>query len=115
PFQAVIHSEKGVRAQRAAIVEYYLSHAPPTAPGQFSYSNIGYIIAGAAAEERTGRTWEELMRSEVWKPLGIRSGGFGPPGKSGRFDQPQGHDMQDGKWVSLDPEARDSDNPAAIG
>lgn len=114
-FHAVIGAERGVRAQRAALVVHYLSRKPATPVGEFSYSNIGYAIAGAVAEERTGRPWEDLVRNEVWRPLGIRSGGFGPPGKSGRFDQPLGHEMKDGKWVSLDPEARDSDNPAAIG
>jgi CubicO group peptidase (beta-lactamase class C family) len=114
-FLAVIRAERGLRAQRAAMVVYYLSRKPATKVGEFSYSNIGYAIAGAVAEERTGRSWEDLVRSEVWRPLGIRSGGFGPPGKSGRFDQPLGHEMRDGKWVALDPEARDSDNPAAIG
>ena len=114
-FHAVIGTERGVRAQRAAIVVHYLSRKPATPVGEFSYSNIGYAILGAVAEERTGSSWEDLMRSEVWRPLGIRSAGFGPPGKSGRFDQPLGHEMKDGKWVSLDPEARDSDNPPAIG
>ncbi len=114
-FRAIIKSEKGVRAQRAAIAEYYLIRKPATTPGEFSYSNLGYIIAGAAAEQRTGRTWEDLVRSEVWKPLGIRSGGFGPPGKSGRFDQPLGHDRADGQWIAQDPGHPDSDNPVAAG
>ena len=114
-FEAVIRAERGLRSQRAALAVYYLGRKPATQVGEFAYSNLGYAILGAVAEERTGRSWEELIRSEVWRPLGIRSGGFGPPGKSGRFDQPLGHDMKDGKWVSLDPEARDSDNPAAIG
>ena len=114
-FYAVIKGEKGVRAQRAAIADYYLVRKPATPPGEFSYSNLGYIIAGAAAEERTGRTWEELIRSEVWKPLGIRSGGFGPPGKSGRYDQPLGHDRVDGQWIAQDPGKPESDNPVAAG
>jgi CubicO group peptidase (beta-lactamase class C family) len=114
-FEAVIRAERGPRAQRAALVVHYLSRKPVTPVGEFSYSNLGYAIAGAVAEERTGRTWEDLVRSEVWRPLGIRSGGFGPPGKSGRYDQPLGHEMKDGQYVSVDPEARDSDNPPAIG
>jgi D-alanyl-D-alanine carboxypeptidase len=114
-FLAVIRAERGLRAQRAALVVHYLSRKPATKVGEFAYSNIGYAIAGAVAEERTGQSWEDLMRSEVWRPLGIRSGGFGPPGKSGRFDQPLGHELRDEKWVALDPEARDSDNPEAIG
>jgi CubicO group peptidase (beta-lactamase class C family) len=113
--RAIIKSEKGVRAQRAAIAEFYLERKPATPPGEFSYSNLGYIIAGAAAEQRTGRSWEDLIRSEVWKPLGIRSGGFGPPGKSGRFDQPLGHDRVDGQWIAQEPGRAESDNPVAAG
>ena len=113
-FLAVIGAERGIRSQRAAIVMHYLSRKPTTKVGEFSYSNVGYAILGAVAEERTGQTWEDLIRNEVWRPLGIRSGGFGPPGKSGRFDQPLGHELRDGKWVPMDPESRDSDNPPAI-
>ena len=83
--------------------------------GEFSYSNIGYTIVGAIAEERTGRSWEELIRSEIWKPLGIRHAGFGPPGHSGRFDEPLGHELRAGKYAPLDPEERNSDNPPAVG
>jgi CubicO group peptidase (beta-lactamase class C family) len=114
-FLAVLKSEKGIRSQRAAMVTHYLSRKPTSKPGEFSYSNIGYAIAGAVAEERTGRTWEDLIRDEVWKPLGIRSGGFGPPDKSGRYSEPLGHEMRDGKWVPVNPDDKNSDNPPAIG
>jgi CubicO group peptidase (beta-lactamase class C family) len=111
----VIKSEKGIRAQRAALAIYYLSRPPASKVGEFSYSNLGYVIAGAVAEERTGSTWEDLIRDEVWKPLGIRSAGFGPPGRSGRYDQPLGHQRVDGKLVALDPEDPASDNPPSVG
>ncbi len=114
-FLAVIKSEKGVRSQRAAMATHYLSRKPASPAGEFSYSNIGYAIAGAVAEERTGRTWEDLIRDEVWKPLGIRSGGFGPPGKAGRYDEPLGHESRDGRWVPVNPGDDNSDNPRAIG
>ncbi len=114
-FMAVLKSEKGIRSQRAAMVTHYLSRKPTSKAGEFSYSNIGYAIAGAVAEERTGRSWEDLIRDEVWKPLGIRSGGFGPPGSSGRDSEPFGHEMRDGKWVPVDPDDKNSDNPRAIG
>jgi CubicO group peptidase (beta-lactamase class C family) len=110
----VIKGETGLRAQRAAIVDHYLGRKPVSKPGEFSYSNIGYAIAGAVAEERTGESWEELMRREVWKPLGIRSGGFGPP-KAGRHGQPWGHGRSNDRWVPQDPGSPDSDNPPSIG
>ncbi|HET9863069.1 MAG TPA: serine hydrolase domain-containing protein [Steroidobacteraceae bacterium] len=114
-FMRVVKSEKKVRAQRAALVIYYLTRPPASKVGEFSYSNLGYVIAGAVAEERTGSTWEELMHDEIWKPLGIRSAGFGPPGRSGRYDQPLGHDRVKGKLVALDPEDPLSDNPVPVG
>lgn len=110
----VIKAEEGLRAQRAALVVHYLSRKPASKPGEFSYSNLGYAIAGAVAEERTGESWEELMRREVWKPLGIRSGGFGPP-KSGRNGEPWGHDRVRDQWVPQDPGRAASDNPPSIG
>ena len=54
-FMAVLKSEKGIRSQRAAMVTHYLSRKPTGKAGEFSYSNIGYAIVGAVAEERTGR------------------------------------------------------------
>jgi D-alanyl-D-alanine carboxypeptidase len=114
-FMAVIGRAKGLRAQRAAVVVHYLARPPASNAGEFAYSNLGYTIAGAAAEARTGSTWEELIEKEVWKPLGIKRAGFGAPGRSGRVDQPRGHEWRGGKLVAVAPGAPGSDNPPAIG
>jgi CubicO group peptidase (beta-lactamase class C family) len=37
----------------------------------FSYSNIGYVVAGRLAEVATGMTWPEAVASIVLRPLGI--------------------------------------------
>ena len=37
----------------------------------FSYSNMGYILAGRLIEEITGMTWAEAMESILLRPLGI--------------------------------------------
>jgi CubicO group peptidase (beta-lactamase class C family) len=114
-FLAVLTRAKGMRAQRAAVAVHYLTRPPASKAGEFAYSNLGYTIAGAAAEARTGYTWEELIESEVWEPLGIKHAGFGPPGKSSRVDQPRGHEWTGGKWGAVAPGATGSDNPPAIG
>ncbi len=44
--------------------------AKPRPPG-FKYSNLGYIIYGAALEARTGRPWQAWLRREVFTPLGL--------------------------------------------
>jgi len=79
-------------ARKSAVVNI-LQNSPETTPGSsFTYSNVGYTIAGAMAEKKTGLTWEKLIIQEVFIPLQIHSGGFGPPlDKEKEVDQPRGH------------------------
>ncbi|MEO8017041.1 MAG: serine hydrolase [Pseudomonadota bacterium] len=114
-FLGVMEHEKKVRGQRAMVALHYLIRPPVSKVGEFAYSNLGYVIAGAAAEARTGKTWEELIESEIWKPLGIKRAGFGPPGKAGSIGEPRGHVERGGKLVALEPGEPGSDNPPAIG
>ena len=39
----------------------------------FSYSNLGYVLAGRLIEEITGMSWAEAMESILLRPLGITS------------------------------------------
>ncbi len=79
-------------AQRREIARDALVAAPEHPPGsKFLYSNTGYILAGAVLEKISGRPWEELMRARLFAPLGLTSGGFGPPGTPGKIDQPWAH------------------------
>lgn len=114
-FVAVIKSAQGLKAQRAAIAQKYLTLPPASKVGEFVYSNLGFIIAGAIAEARTGKTWEELTREQIFAPLGIKQAGFGLPGASDKVDQPRGHQEVAGKLVPLDPAGEQNDNPAALG
>jgi D-alanyl-D-alanine carboxypeptidase len=58
----------------------YLETALKNPRGQqkFLYSNVGYVTAAMIAEGITGRTWEDLIRQEVFVPLGMEGCGFGP-------------------------------------
>lgn len=49
------------------------SAAPQWAPlgTQFSYSNLGFCLAGYAMSRAAGRSFEEVVRSEVIEPLGL--------------------------------------------
>ncbi|HXJ73470.1 MAG TPA: serine hydrolase domain-containing protein, partial [Candidatus Dormibacteraeota bacterium] len=88
--------------QRLEIMRQALSRPPGIPPGtKYWYSNEGYILAGAVLEQLTGRAWEDLMRERLFQPLGITTGGFGPPGSPGTTDQPWGHSSFAGK--PLDP------------
>lgn len=50
---------------------------------EFSYSNIGYVLAGRVIEVVTGMDWPEAVGSIVLRPLGIDPSFVVPPG-SGR-------------------------------
>ena len=89
-----------VPQQRLEIARQALSRPPGIPPDtKYWYSNEGYILAGAVLEHLTGSAWEDLMRERLFQPLGISTGGFGPPGAAGKTDQPWGHSSFVGKPI----------------
>jgi CubicO group peptidase (beta-lactamase class C family) len=99
-------------AARESAVKNILKKKPETTPGStFLYSNVGYTIAGVIAEKKTGIPWENLIRQEVFSPLGMLTGGFGVPKDiSGKLSQPWGHKKVLGFSVSTK-----ADNTPIIG
>ena len=78
--------------QRLALLQGTVCRPPQEAPGKkFIYSNEGYAIAGAMMERVTGSAWEDLLRERLFKPLEMKSAGFGAPASPGKQDQPWGH------------------------
>lgn len=69
-----------MRQQRLRATEWILEKPPASPPStRFAYSNFGYLIAGAMLEQVMGRSWEELLRSQLFLPLRMRTAGFGVP------------------------------------
>jgi CubicO group peptidase (beta-lactamase class C family) len=100
-----------VQTVRREILVDSLNRLKLQPPGQAElYSNLGYLGAGVIAESATGKSWEELMTVELFRPLGLPSSGFGPPSSDGRIDQPWGHQLIDGKL-----QAGQFDNAPALG
>ncbi len=100
-----------MREQRLYLVKLVLKLKPDAPPGtRMQYANYGYAIAGAMAEKACGKSWEELMEAYLFKPLGMKSAGFGAPGDHKEITQPRGH--MRGDPVEPGPFA---DNPAVIG
>ena len=84
--------------QRAAFAAHVLGEAPAAEPGEaFVYSNAGYCVAAVTAEVRTGRSWEDLMQSEVLTPLGMTGSVAGR--EPAPEDQPKGHARQGGEFT----------------
>jgi CubicO group peptidase (beta-lactamase class C family) len=46
---------------------------------RFQYSNLSATLAGHVAECVAGQSWEELLGTRIFSPLGMRASSFGPP------------------------------------
>ncbi|MFO1521357.1 MAG: serine hydrolase domain-containing protein [Kiritimatiellia bacterium] len=64
--------------ERAAWIRQRLPHLAPYEKKEepHRYSNILYAVLGAVVERATGRPWEEHLRDELLRPLGLTRTGF---------------------------------------
>lgn len=84
--------DRELSKKRLDAITKILANKPVSEPGtEHLYSNVGYSLAGVIAEQATGVSWEQLMRRELFEPLGITTAGFGAPGSPDHVDQPWGH------------------------
>lgn len=97
----------GAESNRKLRLELFLE-ALEDKPGEgYLYSNLGYIGAGAIAAELLNTTWEKAMEQEVFKPLGIKSVGYGAP---------EGRNVVRGHFNGrARPTGYEGDNPAIYG
>jgi CubicO group peptidase (beta-lactamase class C family) len=92
-------------AQRSNIAEWATSIAPVVPIGQYTYSNVGFMIAANMVERALGISWEEVMQTRLLGPLGITQFGWGAaPWQQNQ--NPIGHMWTAGAWVE-----NASDNP----
>ena len=74
---------------------------PPKDDRSYDYANANYMLTGAMLEELTDQSWEELITTKLFAPLGMAGVGFGSPGDH----QPLGHvkDLAnpEGGWQSV--------------
>lgn len=100
--------------QRLRFVRGLLSSPLEATPGiKFIYSNQGYAIAGTMMERAVGQEWEDLLRTSLLVPLGLKSAGFGAPATIPTVDQPWGHRDENGRLAPVPPGPL-ADNPPAI-
>jgi CubicO group peptidase (beta-lactamase class C family) len=101
--------------QRAEFVRRLLQEEPAAQPGTArNYSNAGYALAAFVVSRRTGRTWEALMESEVFRPLGMARAGFGRPRSPGRPDEPARHLKEEAGYVPEPEPEREGDALPAL-
>jgi CubicO group peptidase (beta-lactamase class C family) len=82
---------EGTRAEQNRKFVHWLLKQPPATDTQrgWVYSNAGYAIAGEILAQAAGKSWEELIREEVFDALGVE-GDFGWPTDTSSH-QPLGH------------------------
>jgi CubicO group peptidase (beta-lactamase class C family) len=96
---------------RSEVAATMLAVAPEAKPGErYLYSNAGYMLAGAIAERVGGAPWQQLVREQLFEPLGITGAGFGAPGSDDATEQPWGH-----RPGSKGPVPVFADNPPSLG
>lgn len=109
-----------LREQRSALAKTVFGAAPGAPQGAMLYSNVGYVLVGAAIERMANATWEDAVTADLFRPLGITTAGFGPPLGA----QPWGHRPSTAGAVALpitglipaDPAGpAPADNPPAVG
>ncbi|MCI0674803.1 MAG: YbhB/YbcL family Raf kinase inhibitor-like protein [Phycisphaerales bacterium] len=102
------------RQQRLEFLKRVVAQNPLYEPGsKMVYSNGGYGLAAAIAEQVMDDTWENLIRQRAFEPLGMSSAGFGWPASQNSPNQPCGHWNMGGKVTAHWP----NDNytlPAAL-
>ena len=103
-----------VMQKRQAWAMRLLASTPTQLAGTESYSNVGYVVAGAMLEARAATPWETLMIARVFAPLGMTHSGFGAPGTAGALDQPLGHWSRTSGFEPV-PVGPGADNPMTVG
>ena len=68
-----VSKRDSITQTRRDIVQAELSIRPKTTPGNFEYSNLGYVVAALMATQATGKPWEQLMQEEIFDPLELNS------------------------------------------
>jgi CubicO group peptidase (beta-lactamase class C family) len=78
--------------QRLAFLTQVLSSEPPNrGTGDAAYSNAGYTAVAVMLERVSDQSWEQLIRTRLFQPLGLTEVGFGWPATEDTPDQPRGH------------------------
>lgn len=100
--------------QRTVVAASALAR-PPHRHGRFVYSNLGYIVAGAAIERLVEMPYEAALVAQVLAPLGVASAGFGPPPDIwGHAARKQVGGLCVGAGLPVNPDDDGADNPVVM-
>lgn len=93
------------RERRYEAVKYVLARPSAYPPGtQYAYTNDAYLVLGNICEQVTGRSYETLLREELFDPLEMSAVGFQEPWSDRSLNQPWGHVRRMGRFVPYEPD-----------
>jgi len=77
----IIGQLKGsIAERREQLLRHVLQEEPVAKPGTGrNYSNASYALAATIAARKAGKEFDEVLRDEVFQPLGLKSAGVGNP------------------------------------
>ena len=87
----------------------------------YAYDNVLYMVAGQLVEEVSGKTWEDFVRDEIFRPLGMDESTVTSEGFLRTENRAHAHVRSDGPIVGLgeqkpiDDSAQISPNAAPAG
>ena len=117
PRRVLISGHADVRPlpqQRTEMAVFAFSE-PPRKPGRFVYSNLSYIVLGAAIDRLSGSSFESALKARVLEPLNITSAGYGPPPEVwGHAPRVSLAGLGLFKGMPADPSESRSDNPPVM-
>ena len=95
----ILEEGGGVGYTRDQIIDLVASQPLDFEPGTgHSYSNVGYMLAGAVIERVTGTTYADYVTNEVLRPLGLDQTSFCPDEQPPADRWAHGYDPQYGNW-----------------
>lgn len=98
-------------AERRRMLRLVLNVKPEHPRGEHNYSNLGYVVAAAMLEARTGKTYEGMMRRLVFKPLGMKSAKFRTMATASNLREPLLWGHRD-NGEPIDPRIAGAENPS---
>ncbi|HEY6553977.1 MAG TPA: serine hydrolase domain-containing protein [Vicinamibacteria bacterium] len=107
------HADANATEKRRLFTAKVLRDQPRYQPGTASYyTNDAYLVAGSMLERVSGRSWEHLVLSRLFEPVGLRSMRFGAPSSSSTTPFAWGHESGlFGRARSIQPDPDEYGDP----
>lgn len=90
--------------RRYEYVKAALADPPEAAPGTKYIYGGGPILVACYLERKLGQSYEQLLREQVFEPLGMEHSGFGDAARPGRVNAPWQHVDAGGHFIPVAPD-----------